>query len=306
MATWDTTASADTGDAEVGMLGNYTNLLILRRHWLGDKTAVSQNGEVVADGTTYGASRILWKFGQDSGTGFFIGYTSGEHILEAPLNCDGNEITGLLLEALATGSLSTTEARLQWDTDKNVPAYGDGTNTFYVGRTRTDASTYMRIPCALNVASLGTPATASTATIFGGWTLDAAAEELNIVALKPIPNGWTGAHDCLLEVHVLLLAAETANDDIDMDGVWWSLVNGENVSTKSSTGFAAITQDIGSDNAQYDLHLCTLTVDHDDATNTVHTDDLFVATINHNVAGQVAGVVVVNACLAVPVWNYDD
>jgi hypothetical protein len=234
-----------------------------------------------------------------------------QYILNQNLDAGGNQITNLVSEKLATGSLPTpgasTEGETPWDSTVERSTETSSTDNYYRARCNTDASTYKAIPCVLQVAGQGTPATEDAATIAGGWTLDAATERLNVVALERIPVGWTGANDLLLVADVQLENAETASDTIDLDGVWWSLAVGENVSTKGSTAFAAASQSIGANASQYDRHIVTLTIDYDDATNTVATGSQFIATLQHDPAAggaPVAGIIVVAVYLLVPVFNY--
>ena len=298
------TLASDAGQSPVD---NYNNSLLLRHHFLGGaQPAGFTDGWIWADNTA--AARIVWKFGQNSGTGIFIGYTGGKHVCEADLDFDSNAAVNMILEKLAVGAIVSTEARLFWQDTSNFLAWGDGTDTRYEKGTKADGTTFVRIPCAINVAQCGTPATANTSTIFGGWTLDAAAESMNLVATRPIPAGFTGAHDCRLDLDVLNLNAETANDTIDINGTWRSLSEGE-LPTKTATAFVAASKDITTANAQYELNRVELTVDYDHADNPIAADDVWIATISHDIAAganPVAGIIVIGAYLCVPIFGHED
>lgn len=295
-------STATAGSAKTGPTTNNSNIILVDTHHVSASSPGHSAGRIWADSNT---SPHTLKMSDGSSW-----YVIGDMEVRGNRDYGGFEIQDVSLEKLATGSLSATEARIQWDTTLNLVAWGDGTNTFYAGMTRTDASSYVRIPCTLNVTAIGTPATnPSTSTILDDWwQLDAAAESLNCFADAPIPNGWTGANDLILEVECLLLAAETANDTIDLDCTWRSLSDGD-LYTKTATAATAASFDIGAGNTQYASHLVSITIDHDDATNPVAVDDRFQAIITHDPtagANPVAGIIVKDAWLKVPVFNYDD
>ena len=308
--TWDTDTSTGNDPADFAAITKDSITDLLTSHLGTSAPAAFADGVFWLDSTT--STRYIPKFGQNSGTGILIGYdaSASTHIAFANLDMDQNQMLNMRIEQLATGSLTAAsagaEGQLEWDiTQGRLKLTGD-TNNHYAAQCRTDASTNQRIEMRMHVASLGTPATASTDTEFGGWTLDAAADELCLVAR--VPSGWTAAEDLNIDVHCLLLAAETASDLIHMDGVWISATPGSGDSaSKTETGFAAVSPSIGSANAQYDIHTVTLVVDHDDATNPVAAGDWIRATINHDVAGAtpVAGVIVIGADLVVPCFNLD-
>ena len=273
----------------------------LRNHHLGSAAPSSPvEGDVWFDNTS--ATRFLVKLYQNGG---WIILT--DKIAEGDRDFDANEAQNVHLEELVTGSLPTaaagTESRIWWDSTLEKPGTCSSAVNSYFAVCNADATTDIRVPMRMHVASLATPATANTATELGGWTLDAAADELCGVAR--VPAGWTAANDLTVEVQCLLLVAETAADDIDMDGNWISITPGSgDGASKTETGFAAVTQDIGAGNAQYDIHTVTLVVDHDDATNPVAAGDTFRCTINHNAAGQVAGIIVIGMDLVAPCFNF--
>ena len=235
-------------------------------------------------------------------------------LLEA-LDCNLQQLNNLALEKLTTGTLPAVNAanngRLSYNDTIDRAVLNAAATRAYLAQCQVDGANKLAIPCDLNVLGLGTPATASTATDRGGWLLDAAADELNVVARRPIPSGWSlvpdAGKDLTLRVTCLLANAETAGDDIDMDGDWQAERSG--AAGPSSVAFAAVTKDIGSQFAQYALHDVDLVVDWDsDATN-LAAGDWFKGKINHAAsaaAGAVNGVIVVAAQLLVPVLNYQD
>lgn len=304
---WDTDTS--TGDDPATFAATTkANVEAVDLHHIGTSAPSTglANGRVWFDNTT--ASKILRKYYQNSAWVTDWATSATAHIAVQNVDFDGNEALNILAEKVATGSLVTTEAQIQFDTTLKYLAWGDGTDTMYAKGFKSDASSYVRIPCALNVSSQGTPATASTATDLGGWQMDASGERLNVVAMKPIPAGWTGANDLVLEVECLLLNAETASDTIDLDMTWRSLSDADGP-TKTGTEITAVSHDISTGNAQYDRHLVSMTVDFDDATNPVAVDDLFMAEIFHDPAAggaPVAGIIVVGAYLKVPAFGPED
>lgn len=299
------TIAAGSGDSVTQALTKlYDNTEALRTLHIGSSApAVTDNGQVWVDNTS--STQYVVKLRQN---GAWVVLT--DKIAEGDRDFDANEAQNMKLHQLATGSLPTTEALVWYDT--TVDQHG-GTSSSSAKRywafANTDASSVVQIPCSLNVTNAGTPATANTDTDLGGWQMDAATEELNIIAERPIPNGWTGADDLTLRVRCLLLNAETASDTIDLDGTWISMTPGSGDGPgKSATAFAAASQDISTGNAQYDLHTVSLTVDHDDATNPVAVGDVWKATVLHDPAAggaPVAGIIVIGATLEVPVFNYN-
>lgn len=298
------TASDDIKTGFDAVVSNTANQL---KNWADTAAPTSPTaGQTYIDNTV--ASRLVMYVYQNGGWVKCV----MTHLLEQNLECDGNQLLTALLEKLATGSLpaagASTEARICWDTtvERGV-LVGSATRT-YIAETALDGSMFVRIPATMNVASLGVPATPDVATIFGGWTINQATEELNIIATQPVPAGYTAVlaanKNIALEVDVLLLAAETAGDDIDMDGTWEAVTDGAALGD-DQVAFDAITHDISTNNGQYAHHRLSLVVDYDVPTANVAAGDVLTATINHNVAGQVAGVIVVGAYWKVPVANYD-
>lgn len=305
---WDTDTS--TGDSiAVAFTATKANVEAVDTAHLGSSAPATglANGRRWADSTD--TSLYVWKYRQNGAWVSGWSHSATAHLANAIIDGNGNEFQNLLLEAIATGSLSTTEARLQWDTTLNIPAWGDGTNTFYAGRTRTDASSVIRIPCALDVAGIAAnPATTpSTSTrLDAGWQLDAAAETLNIRAQQPIPNGWTAANDMTLEVECFNLNTEAVSDTIDLGLTWRTVGDGELVSKTATT--ATNAAHVITSNTQYARSLVSITVDYDHASNPIAVDDLWVGTLSHDPtagANPVAGIIVLAAYLVVPVFNYD-
>jgi len=302
------TIAAGSGDTNKQVLDKLVADMALLFSTTADTSAPSSpsNGQIYIDDST--ASRLIVYLRQNGAWVPMI----GAHILEASLDCDGNELKNLLIEKLATGSLPTpgasTEAQIAWDETLERVFWAGSTTGRYAAECNDDGSTYVRIPVSMNVATLGTPATEDAATVHGGWTLNQATEELNIIATEPVPAGWTAVpaanKDIVLEVECLLLAVETNGDDIDMDGTYESMSAGQ-APGDDTLGFAAVTKDIGTDSGQYDRHIVSLTIDHDGLVADVAAGDTLRATINHNTAGQVAGVIVTGAWFRVPVANFD-
>src|SRR3990167_7751163 len=92
-----------------------------------------------------------------------------KYVLNQPLAAQGNEITTLHLEQLATGSLPTpaagTKAQVTFDSTKSLPVYTTATANYYNGGVNVDASEDVAIPCSLNpLATVARAATAATPT----------------------------------------------------------------------------------------------------------------------------------------------
>ncbi len=304
-ADYDTnTSTGDDHAAFAGVTKNRTDAL--RNHHLGSSAPASPvEGDLWFDNTS--STRFVIKIYENS-----TWVVLNDKIAEGDRDFDGNEAQDLHLEEIATGSIpaagASEESRIVWDSTVERAAVLGSARRGYVANCEMDGTTYVRIPCEINANQPATnPATANTATIFGGWTIDAANESLNAVATRPIPDSFTAAHDCRLDVDCLLLVAETSADTIDLDGTWRSL-SVTDLPTKTATAFSAASQAITTA-TQYAYYRVTLTVDHDDASNVMAADDLFVATLTHDVAAganPVAGIVVVGVSLAVPVFNFAD
>jgi len=235
-----------------------------------------------------------------------------DKIAEGNRDFNQKQAVNFRFEHLATGSLTAaaagSESQAEWDSTLEKLCLINSTSRDYVAVCDIAATTKMEIPLRMTTAAVGTAGTASTATEWGGYLLDAVAEEVSFVAMAPIPNGWTAANDLTLKVWCLLANGETANDTIDLDGVWQSGTPCSGDGTgKTETAFTAESHDIGAHNAQYDFHEVELTVDYDDADNPVAAGDWFKATIHHDPTegtDPVAGIIVVGGTLSVPVFNY--
>lgn len=237
------------------------------------------------------------------------------HLCKEALDFDGYEAKNMRAENLATGGLTAAAAgvkgQLEFDTTVEKLALIGTSVQWYLGAFAIDGSNYIRIPCRFSVTGIASnPAThPSTSTFLDDlWILDAAAETLYVFAEKPIPIGWTGANDLILEVECLLLNAETASDTIDL-GLDWRSVGDAALYTKTATTATAASHNISTGNTQYHSHLVSITVDHDDATNTVAVDDRFMGVLSHDPtagANPVAGVIIKDAWLKIPVFGAED
>jgi len=298
-----TTSSDNLKTGIVNLDANATQQL---KDWADTSAPTSpSNGQTYTDNTV--AARLVRKLRQDGAWVNLI----GAHILEENLDCDSNELVNAIAEKLATGSLPTpsaaTEARMTWDSTLERFVFTGSATQTYAAECNTDGTTFVRLPCSLNVATLGTPATASAATIYGGWLMDATAEEVNVIALEPVPTGYTtvtaGSKDITLEIDCLLAAAETANDDIDLDGTMEAISDGAAPGDDSVAVVAAV-HDIGANAGQYDRHRVSLTFDYDLPSANVVAGDVLTAKLFHSVAGNIAGIIVVGAYWKVPVLNF--
>lgn len=310
MAWTSVTIAAGSGDSvKVSLESLWEDAQQLRKHEIGTSAPGSlTDGILWADNTT--VTRILWRIRGNSAWGYLVGwdYTNSRHILEADFDCDKKQLHNLRLVNRATGSLTAAGAanKGMLEFDSTLERWcGIGTSKrVYLGECDLAGTTYAKIPCSLNVGGLGTPATASTALAQGGWLMDGAGEQLNVVALQPVPTGFTDAHDLTLVVTCALAAAETNGDDIDIDGEWRAVTPGTDAANKTATGFAAVAQDIGTASAQYSVHDVTLTVDYDDVTNPVDAGDWLQAVVNRDGLATVAGIVIFAAHFRVPVLNF--
>lgn len=302
-------ATSAAGSAKNGPTINNTNiqLLLTNRIDTSDPAAPS-NGEWWIRNDT--PSRLVLKVRQNGAT------VNGilTHILEENLDCDGNQLVNLLAEKLAVGSLpspsSANEARFCYDETNQRWVLLTDTTTYYVAMSDKGATMYRAIECRLDVVAIASdPATADVNTVLGGWLMDATAKTLNVIARERIPSGWTAANDLLLETVVLLAAAETAGDDIDMDLDWRSITpESADTPAKTVTAATVVNKDIGSTAiVQYAGIVLQHTIDHDDATNPVAAGDIFHGVLQRNTvggAGKVAGVIAVSAELLVPIFNF--
>lgn len=234
--------------------------------------------------------------------------------LNATLAALGNEITTLHLEQLATGSLPTpaagTKAQVCFDSTVSLPVYTSATANYYNGGFNVNASEYVAIPCSLNVAVITggqTAATADVTTRGAGWLFDATTDELNFVALAPVPSGWTAANSVLAEVEFSLVAAETAGDDNDLDCSWLSLTPGSGDGwDKTKTAAAISAYDCGANVSAQDVHTQRITLVYTDATNPIAAGDRISGYIKKNTvggAGKVGSVVVHSITILVPCFR---
>jgi hypothetical protein len=130
-----------------------------------------------------------------------------------------------------------------------------------------------------------------------GWEFDATGElySWNV----RVPLNFSADGDLNLNLSCVLDQAETANDDIDWSADVLSLADGEST-TGTSTAAAASLTDIGANNAEGDLTLCTIVIDYDDATNPVVAGDLLHIEIHRTNLTEVGGVIVTLAELVYP------
>ena len=237
-----------------------------------------------------------------------------KYVLNQTLAAQGNEITTLHLEQLATGSLPTpaagTKAQITFDSTVSIPVYTTATANFYTGGLNVDASEYLPIRCDLNadvVTGGQTAATADVTTRGKGWLFDATTDELNWNAMDPIPSGWTGANSPLLEVLWSFVATETAGDDNDLDCSWLSLTPGSGDGwDKTKTAATTSTYDAGAAVTAQDVHKQRITLVYNDATNPVAVGDYMNGYIKKNTlggAGKVGSIVVHSITLLVPCFR---
>ncbi len=177
-------ATSTAGSAKTGPTTNNTNIGILAVHFADSSDPSSPSNGYIwwrTDGTT---RYVCHAYINGSKVTLFGATDSGGLILEQALDCDGNELKNALCEKLATGSLpaagASTEGETPYDTTLDRFAYITASDQFYSAMCNVDGSTYVEIPCDINDTNIGTPGTANTDTIFGGFQLDAAAEASGI------------------------------------------------------------------------------------------------------------------------------
>lgn len=232
--------------------------------------------------------------------------------LFADLDCNAKELDGAHAQEFVTGSLPAAgageESRFAWDSTKKLWVVYTDAGRFYLAPLNLDGTDYFAIPCDLNVTTLGTPATPDVQTKKGGFLLDAASEALNWNTKHRIPDGWTGAHDLKLDVAFMLDGAEAANDVVDARTDWIAETpaSGDDAN-RAVTASAAVAYDIGGTAiGAKDLHTARLTLAYNDATNPVAAGDMVSGTIVRTAAGgagKVAGIIVYQATLLVPVFR---
>ncbi len=130
-----------------------------------------------------------------------------------------------------------------------------------------------------------------------GYLLDATNEKFTLTTR--IPTNYSEDGDLTLVLRVLLNAAETANDDINVTADLVAFADTE-AANKTSTQ-ASVDHDIGANNAQYDCHEVPITIDYDDANNPITPNDNLVVEVYLDSVASVAGVVLIGAHLQYPV-----
>lgn len=299
------TISVGAGDSGTTVLTNHeANGILLQKNFIDTADPGSP-----PNGQEWIRSDDVKKYCQISGAKTEVLW---KYVLNQTLNAQSNQITNLVSESLATGSLPTpgagTKGRHWFDSTLSISGYTTATANYYHGGFNVDASEYVAIPCSLNTAlTVAGAATAATDTRAGGWLMDATTDELNFLASLPVPSGWTAANNLILEVEFHLAAAETANDDVDMDCSWLSLTPGSGDGTdKTVTAATTVNYDIGAAASQYDVHRLRVTIVYNDATNPVAAGDYISGYIVRNTvggAGKVANIVVHRVTLLVPCFR---
>ncbi len=144
-----------------------------------------------------------------------------------------------------------------------------------------------------------TAPTEATKDGVAGFLFDADTELLTIQFC--VPKDWDGESDIDLVLHCILNAAETANDLIDWETSIKSIADHENILT-AGTQTPGVNHDIGDFNADGDFHIVFIVLDYDDGTCPIAADDNVSITLsrtsNVGTAGYVAGVIVIDICIA--------
>jgi len=197
--------------------------------------------------------------------------------------------------SIGIGSTSPVGSLHVGDQATNYTTFAsDGTQTLVGTAKVTDI---VRLP----LENFRKGVTAPTETIKGntaGFLFDADAEILYIQYC--VPKKWDQASDHILRLFCVLNQAETANDDIDWETITTPAADHENVLT-ANTQTPGVNHDIGSVNADGDLHKVDVTLDYDDGSAPIATGDIvWIAlsrTSNVGQPGYVGGVLLTDVCL---------
>lgn len=293
------TITAGAGDTvKVALESLWANQQVMRNMHLGSSApSTIVNGMIWIDNTS--STRYVVKLRQNAA---WVVLT--DKIAEGNRDFDGFQALNFLCEKLTSVNLVSTEARLQFDTTLKMLAAGDGTLELLYQGWDNAFTNMLAIPMSMNVTGLGTPATADTQTRHTpAWLMNAVAEELNLLALERVPAGWPGGTDLFIDVWYLLDAAETANDDPKFDGDLRAIDAEVHTVNKAATALVVSTDDVGSVVTQFSLHRARLTIDHNDATNTVTAGSLISCVLGRTAvggAGEVAGAIIIGASLMIP------
>ena len=236
-----------------------------------------------------------------------------DKIAEGNRDFDLNQALNFVLEYMTTSAItalvgSTHRGRVIWDNTVQRSVEVDSSPVKrYRGLYNINGTDYIAYPTELGVVGASPAASADTNTRKGGWLLDTTSKELNWKAAAAVLDGWTGAHDLLLDMFFMLAAAVTAGDDVDQDMDWIKETPGSgDVPTKTVTAATTVNYDIGSATAQYALHKLRLTLVHDAAPNVIAKKDELSGVFKRNTvggAGKVANIIVYKANLLVPVYD---
>lgn len=149
---------------------------------------------------------------------------------------------------------------------------------------------------SLDASNPPTAGTKGTTPTVRGWLFDAANE---IISLNVrVPANYSADADLTLRLMCLLNQAETAGDDIDWTVDLLSLADGESATGTSTQ--ATIAHDIGTDNADGDVHFVDITLDYDDGDNPVVAGDLLLMEAHRTDLANCGGVILTNAYLIYP------
>lgn len=218
-------------------------------------------------------------------------------LLRQDLDCDLFQLIDMRVENIANASIPAASAarkgQVMFDTDEErlwlILSSLRGRIAHCI-----ESSTELEHWCNLAPGVVDGPTTNPTSVTrqdVEGWLFANTSGELCIMAR--VPSGWDGASDILVDLFSSLddNAGETAGDNLRYQGDVrsMSLGTGDGLD-KTETAVPSATVDIGSANAEHDVHVCTLVIDHDDATNPVAAGDLLklnVRRATHDGAGEV-------------------
>ena len=245
----------------------------------------------------------LYQYGDQDGTGNAWNEIANLAQLNGDLNFNQNEALNMRLENLgahgtpASGNdgeiyLLTSDGEcyfLDFTVDNSVKKI-----LSVIAGTTTDAVVIPFGP--LDASNPPTAGTKGTTPTVRGWLFDATNEIMSLNVR--VPANYSADGDLTLRLVCVLNQAETAADDIDWTVDLLSLADGE--STTGTSTAATVAHDIGSDNADGDVHFVDITIDYDDASNPVAAGDELLMEIHRTNLDTVDGVILTSAYLIYP------
>lgn len=303
------TPGLDTSDNPVSgeelrnsMLAILNDIALLRRCGFGD-TVTKVAGYLQAYDA--GSGKIAFRVVRADGT-TVVEALAGEYILRQDLDCNKKALLLPKLGAVAQASLEPIAdgnfavLQIETETGRIVVGADSGGKRYVLGRFDLAGSSYVPIECVIDTAGLANPAGTSTIDGQPGWVLDDNNDRIRINAKQPIPEGWTAAHDVLIELLVKLGQAESVGDNIDARAFFKTALIGSGGHSGSATTANSGQPNMTTGLATGDFQRVTIAMPRADATNPTAVDAMVQAEIGRNGLTNVGSILVVSARLLVP------